>query len=294
VNRYNILDQPYFFQGTQALLENREQYFRDYKFDIRPASDDRPYFYHFFKWETLKEIFALRGTGGLHLLEWGYLVLVAALLQAVVASIVLILLPLIRYRKSEKSRIITSKKRVLVYFFALGLGFLFLEIYFIQRFILFLSHPLYTIAVVLSSFLIFAGLGSNYSKRLGEEKGYSKSARYGIVGIFVFGLFYVLTLDHIFGFLLTQTDPIKIAASIVLIAPLAFAMGMPFPMGLSELGRHSESLIPWAWGVNGCASVISAVAATLVAIHFGFTVVMVMALLFYLAAYLSFPVQIKE
>ncbi len=292
-NRYNILDKPYFFQGTHALLENRVEYYRDYKFDIRPASDDRPYFYHFFKWETLEEIFALRGTGGLQLLEWGYLVLVAALLQAVIASIVLILLPLIRYRKAEKSRITTSKMRVLVYFFALGLGFLFLEIYFIQRFILFLSHPLYTVAVVLSSFLIFAGLGSSYSKRLSELKGYSKSARYGIVGIFVFGLFYVLTLDHIFGFLLTQTDSIKIAASVVLIAPLAFAMGMPFPMGLSELGRHSESLIPWAWGVNGCASVISAVAATLVAIHFGFTVVMIMALLFYLAAYLSFPVQIK-
>ncbi len=293
-NRYNILDKPYFFQSTQALLENRNEYYRNYKFDIRPASDDRPYFYHFFKWETLREIFTLRGTGGLQLLEWGYLVLVAALLQAVIASIVLILLPLIRYRKAEKSKIATSKKRVLVYFFALGLGFLFLEIYFIQRFILFLSHPLYTIAVVLSSFLIFAGLGSSYSKRLAALKGYSKSARYGIVGIFVFGLFYVLMLDHIFGFLLTQTDSIKIAASVVLIAPLAFVMGMPFPMGLSELGRHSESLIPWAWGVNGCASVISAVAATLVAIHFGFTVVMVMALLFYLVAYLSFPGQLKE
>ncbi len=293
-NRYNILDKSYFFEGTQALLENREQYYSDYKFNIRPATDDRPYFYHFFKWETLNEIFALRGTGGLHLLEWGYLVLVASLLQAVIASIVLILLPLIRYRKSEKRRIVTSKKRVLVYFFALGLGFLFLEIYFIQRFILFLSHPLYTVAVVLSSFLIFAGLGSRYSKRLGTLKGYSHSARYGIFGIFIFGLFYILTLDHIFGFLLTQTEPIKIAASVVLIAPLAFVMGMPFPMGLSELGRHSESLIPWAWGVNGCASVISAVAATLVAIHFGFTFVMIMALLFYLAAYLSFPVQIKE
>jgi len=292
-NRYNILDKAYFFQATQALLKNREAYYRKYKFDIRPASDDRPYFYHFFKWETFGEIFALRGTGGLHLLEWGYLVLVASLFQAVVASTVLILLPLIRYRKTEKNRIVTSKKRVLVYFFALGLGFLFLEIYFIQRFILFLSDPLYTVAVVLSSFLVFAGLGSSYSKRLGTLKGYRKSARYGIVGIFVFGLFYVLTLDHIFAFLLTQTDVIKIAASVLLIAPLAFVMGMPFPMGLSELGRHSESLIPWAWGVNGCASVISAVAATLVAIHFGFTVVMVMALFFYLTAYVSFPVQIK-
>ncbi len=293
-NRYNILDKPYFFQGTQALFENREQYFSDYKFDIRPATDDRPYFYHFFKWETLYEIFALRGTGGLHLLEWGYLVLLASLLQAIIASIVLILLPMIRFRKAEKITIATSKKRVLLYFFALGFGFLFLEIYFIQRFILFLSHPLYTVAVVLSAFLIFAGLGSRYSKRLGTLKGYRKSARYGIFGILIFGLLYVVMLDHIFGFLLTQKELIKIAASVVLIAPLAFAMGMPFAMGLSELGRHSESLIPWAWGVNGCASVISAVAATLVAIHFGFTAVMAMALLFYLSAYFSFPESLSD
>ncbi|MEA3417945.1 MAG: SAM-dependent methyltransferase [Campylobacterota bacterium] len=289
VNRYNILDKPYFFKGTKALFENREDFFGDYKFDIRPAFDDRPYFYHFFKWETLGEIFALRGTGGLHLLEWGYLVLAASLLQAVVASFILILFPLMGYKKAEKITIATSRKRVLIYFFALGLGFLFLEIYFIQRFILFLSHPLYTIAVVLSSFLIFAGLGSSYSKRLAARKGYRKSAQYGIVGIFVFGLFYILTLDHIFGFLLTQAAAIKIVASVALIAPLAFAMGIPFPMGLSELGRHSESLIPWAWGVNGCASVIAAIAATLVAIHFGFIVVMILALLFYLAALAFFP-----
>ncbi|WP_295419144.1 hypothetical protein [Sulfurovum sp.] len=293
VNQYNILEKPYFYQGALSLLENREQFFSDYKFDIRPASDDRPYFYHLFKWKTLGEIFALRGGGGLHLLEWGYLVLIASLLQAVIASIVLILLPLVRYRKAKKHTMATSKKRVLLYFFVLGLGFLFLEIYFIQRFILFLSHPLYTVAVVLTSFLIFAGLGSSYSKRLAALKGYRKSARYGIVGIVIFGLFYILTLDHIFGFLLTQEAPVKIAASVVLIAPLAFAMGMPFPMGLSELGRHSESLIPWAWGVNGCASVISAVAATLVAIHFGFTFVMFIALFFYLVAYFTFPLQMK-
>ncbi len=290
-NRYNILDRPYFFEGTQALLQNREQYYRDYKFDIRPATDDRPYFYHFFKWETLGEIFVLRGAGGLHLLEWGYLVLVASLLQAVAATLLLILLPLRHYRKSRESSVAASKKKVLIYFFALGLGFLFLEIYFIQRFLLFLSHPLYTVAVVLSAFLIFAGLGSSYSKRLAAQKGYSRSARYGIYALLLLGLFYLLALDQIFGFLLTQSEPLKIAASLLLIAPLAFSMGMPFAMGLSELGSHSEALIPWAWGVNGCASVISAVAATLVAIHFGFTAVMVMALLFYLAAYHSFPVQ---
>ena len=93
----------------------------------------------------------------------------------------------------------------------------------------------------------------------------------------------------LFNFLLPQTEVLKAAAAVALIAPLAFAMGIPFAMGLSELGGHSEALIPWAWGVNGCASVISAVAATLVAIHFGFTALMAAALLFYLIAHLSFP-----
>lgn len=290
-NRYNILEKAYFFEGIHALLKNKEQYFKDYKFDIRPAYDDRPYFYHFFKWNTIEEIFSLRGTGGLNLVEWGYLVLLASLLQAIVASFLLILLPLAQYKRSIKSSIQTTKKRVLIYFFVLGLGFLFLEIYFIQRFILFLGNPIYAVAVIFSSFLIFAGFGSSYSKHLSAQKGHQKSARYGIGAIFLFGIFYIVTLDDIFGFLLMQTDFIKFASSIVLIAPLAFAMGMPFPMGLSELGKHSESLIPWAWGVNGCASVISAIAATLVSIHFGFTVVMVTSLLFYLVAYFFFPIR---
>ncbi len=285
-NRYNKLAEPLFFEGVNAILEDKAQFFRNYKFDIRPPTDDRPYFYHFFKWKTLPELFALRGSGGLHLLEWGYLVLVAALLQAIVAAAVLILLPLL----VQKSKIGTSRTKVLFYFFALGLGFLFLEIYFIQRFTLFLSHPLSTVAVVLSSFLIFAGLGSAYSRKLAKHKGYRSGTRYAIVTIFILGFFYMMTLDQLFAALISQGEFVKAAITAALIAPMAFAMGIPFPMGLSELGEHTEDLIPWAWGINGCASVISAIAATLVAIHFGFAVVMVLALIFYLVAFLFFPV----
>lgn len=288
-NRYNILEKPIFFQAITAMLENEERFYERYKFNVTPATDNQPYFYHFFKWETLSEILALRGSGGMYLLEWGYLVLVAALVQAVAASLLLILLPLLRYRGAEKQMISANKTKVLLYFFALGLGFLFVEIYFIQRFILFLSHPLITVAIVLSSFLIFAGFGSGYSKRLSALKGRAVTARYAIAGILFFGLFYIWILGDIFGVLISQNELLKAAASVLLIAPLAFAMGMPFPMGLSELGRHSEPLIPWAWAVNGCASVISAIAATLMAIHFGFTIVMLFALSFYLLAFASFP-----
>lgn len=290
-NRYNILSKPLFYEGTRAIVEGRERFYERYRFDIIPATDNRPYFYHFFKWETLPDLFALRGSGGLHLLEWGYLVLIAALFQAVVASVLLILLPLLRYKSADRREIATSRSVVLLYFFALGLGFLFLEIYFIQRFTLFLSHPLTTVAVVLSAFLVFAGLGSSYASRLSERKGYALTARYAMAAILFFGLLYALTLDALFGAFSAQPELVKIALSVLLIAPLAFAMGVPFPMGLSELGKHSHALIPWAWGVNGCASVISAILATLVAIHFGFAAVMASALSFYLAASIAFPGQ---
>jgi hypothetical protein len=157
-----------------------------------------------------------------------------------------------------------------------------------------LGHPIITIAVVLSSFLIFAGLGSGYSKHLSSLKGFRTTARYGVFGIFVFGGLYGLTLDTLFTYLITLPQILKIVFSILLIAPLAFTMGIPFPMGLSQLGKDSPSLIPWGWGVNGCASVISAIGASLISIHFGFSSLIIMALIFYLITFLFFPEKISS
>ena len=172
------------------------------------------------------------------------------------------------------------------YFGALGLAFIFIEIAFIQKFILFLNHPLYAIAVVLSGFLVFAGLGSGYSARLArrlENTTFSPiaAAVAGIVGI---SLIYVLLLAAMSPWLVALPDAAKITASLGLIAPLAFCMGMPFPLGLAKLAAHAPDFIPWAWGINGFASVVSAALATLLAIHFGFTAVVVLALMLYVLA----------
>ena len=287
-NRYNKLDKPLFYKGVKDILQSGKAFFKHYKFTIDPAYDDRPYFSHFFKWKTLPELYMLRGTGGLNLLEWGYLILLATLLQAIAASIILILLPLF-FRKRAAGPTKTSRIKVLFYFFALGFGFLFLEIYFIQRFTLFLNNPLSTISIVLSSFLIFAGLGSSYSSRLARAIGYRRAAAYAALSILVLGLLYVWMLDDLFDALISQSGMLKGVVSIILIAPIAFAMGIPFAMGLSQLGKYDEAMIAWAWGINGCASVISAIAATLISISFGFSTVMMLALLFYLTTLFSFP-----
>ena len=290
VNRFNIQLQPYLYQAAIALLSNeREAFINDYKFNIKPATDDQPYFFHFFKWRTLPEILLLLNSGGIFLMESGYLILIAALLQAIVVSLLLIALPLWLWKnKLGINPESGNHLRILVYFFCLGLAFLFIEIAFIQKFILILHHPLYAITVVLSTFLLAAGAGSHFSAKL------SRSAKKSMIMlpiavISLLGISYSLSFESIAGFLLKTGYLNRYMFSILLIAPLGFCMGMPFPMALAKISQSAPALIPWIWGINGCASVISAILATLIAMQFGFTVLIFLAIALYGVAAWCFP-----
>ena len=279
-NRYNQLQAPWYFDAAARLLNpDRAAFMDDYKFNIRPATDNKPYFSQFLKLRTLPELLSLREQGGMPLLEWGYLVLIATLLTALGASFLLVLLPLWLRRKSEPPAP-GLHWRIMVYFAAIGTAFMFIEIAFIQKFILFLHHPLYAVSVVLCAFLVFAGLGSLMSARW---RGYV-SLPLIVAGISVLSLLYILFLPGFFNWLIQLPGEFKIPLSVLVIAPLAFLMGMPFPMGLGIVSEKLPSWIPWAWGINGCASVVSAILATLVAIHRGFVFVVFLAVLLYLLA----------
>jgi hypothetical protein len=173
-----------------------------------------------------------------------------------------------------------------MYFFLLGLAFLFVEIAFIQKFTLFLSHPLYAVAVVLAGFLVFAGLGSLYSPRVAERLGGRPGPAVvaAVAALAVIVVIYLWLLPAVFAGFLGQPDGVRILIALALIAPLAFCMGMPFPLGMRRLDAEAPGFIPWAWGLNGFASVISAALAMLLAIEFGFDVVLVTALVLYLLA----------
>ena len=294
-NRWNVLDAPYLFAGARALTgAGRADYVARYRFDLRPATDDKPFFFDFFKWRTLPEIVALQSAGVVGLFDWGYLILFATIAQAAVVSLALILLPLYGARRTGPA--VSGRTSVALYFLALGLAFLFVEIAFIQRFILFLSHPLYAVAVVLAGFLVFAGLGSSLAPALAgrlsrllpgappDRIRQSPAITLAVVATAVFGLLYLVLLPPLFGHLIALGDTAKIAVSLALIAPLAVCMGMPFPLGLTRLAAAVPELVPWAWGINGCASVLGALLAAILAIHLGFAVVVVMALLLYALA----------
>ena len=279
INLYNVLPEAYFFQGTSALLsEKNRQFISQYKYDLQAATDDKPYFFNFLKSHFLAEILQLPANQGLALIEWGTVILYATLIQACLASVFFILLPLWIYQRRQP---VTSQPKmntfVFSYFTLLGIAFMFIEIAFIQRFILFLGHPTYAIAVVLSGFLFFAGIGSAFSKKWPAIQ----TIKTAIIGIVLCAILYLLILPSLFNWCINLPEIIKIIISLLLILPMAFFMGMPFPQGLSLLAQYSPSRIPWAWGVNGCASVISAIAAILLAMKLGFTWVVLLALVCY-------------
>lgn len=292
-NQFNILSAPYLFAGTMALIgAERATFIERYKFDIAPATDNRPYFFDFFKWRTLPELFTLRKLGGAALLEWGELILFATLIQATLLSLLLILGPL--WLGSWSAVGGDSTWRICAYFFALGLAFLFIEIAFIQKFILFLGHPLYAVAVVLTGFLVFAGLGSGSSAHLARwfqaRRTQSRFFRliseidFAVTGICGIALIYLLSLPTVFELLIHIDEIGRVTLSILLIAPLAFFMGLPFPLGLTRVSETNREFVPWAWGLNGCASVVSAILATILAMHFGFSVVVLLAVGLYILA----------
>ena len=280
-NRFHVLEKAYYFKAARAMLdEGREKYLSNYIFDLGAPTDDKPYFHHFFRWRSLSALMEQLGGRTPAFLELGYLLLVAALAQAVLAGVVLILLPLaprigaIRYNK--------RKTAALGYFLLIGLGFMLLEMGFMQRLILYLAHPIYSAAVVIGSFLVFGGLGSRLSGCWRVSPGrLGAAAGTGVAGLAVV---YALCLGAWLG--VTQGQPVAVRCIVaaVTIAPLAVAMGHMFPVGLRQVGVAAPALVPWAWAVNGCASVAATVAASVLAMGIGFSRLIVVAVVCYAGA----------
>ena len=250
-----------------------------------PATDDIPFPYRFTRWNEWWSAILSGSRQKLSQLDTGFFVATAILLVVTLAGILLIAVPLFWLRRQGETRPPGGLPlRTLLYFGLVGIGFLFTEMAWIQRLQLFLGLPLYATTVVLIAFLAFAGLGSLWSQRLS-----GKQARHALVAAVATILLASLAYIFFMPSLLSHSGDLPLAARggviLLLLAPLAFAMGIPFPSGLRRLGRSSDQLVPWAWGINGVTSVISATAAPLLAMEVGFTGLTALAV----AAYLILP-----
>ena len=276
-NRFNILEEPVYYRAFRRLLTDPEGFYSTQLYDVRPPGDDRPFFFHFFRWQQTGAVLQQLGRTWQPWGGSGYFVLVALLAVAGVTSGVLILLPLIHLaREGEERRL---RRRTLAYFGLLGLGFLFVEIPLMQRFILFLGQPIYAFTTVVTAILLFSGLGSLAAPRL--------PVRWTLPLLVVAILLYPLGLPLLFRGFLGMPLALRLAITACSLAPLGFLMGIPFPSGLAWLRERAPGLIPWAWAINGCSSVLASVLAAIVALSAGFSWVLVAGGLAYAGAWLA-------
>ncbi|WP_279295247.1 hypothetical protein [Paraflavisolibacter caeni] len=271
---YNQLQDERFFRYIdQILSENRKAFYDEYDFNIKPATDNKPFFSQFLRWENLNRLSHFFGTRSIPFFEVGYFLVLVTLVQIAIVSFVLILLPLFKLGWSGK-----NKFSILLYFSGIGLGYMFVEIVLIQHFILYFGNPVYAASAVLTSLLIFSGLGSNVSARFIGSK---KDSYLLFVLIALLLLIDAFVLMPLLQNTIHVSLPIKLVIVLLLMGPLAFLMGMPFPSGLSLVSKSNPEAIPWAWGVNGCISVISTALATILSIELGFNWVLFLAALAY-------------
>ncbi len=277
-NQFNVLEEPVYYRAFQQLLVESAAAYAEQSYDVTPPTDDHPFFFHFFKWGQTRAVLQQLGKVWLPWGGSGYLVLVALLVVAVLTSVTLVLLPLAFSRKGDGEKR-GLRGRTLVYFGLLGLGFLFVEIPLMQRFILFLGQPVYAFASVVASILFFSGLGSLMASRLSPKQ----TLPLLVAAI----LLYPLGLPPLFDALLGAPLGLRLAATVVCLAPLGLLMGTAFPGGLAWLQARAPGMIPWAWAVNGCLSVLASVLAAMIALSAGFSWVLAAGALAYAGAWLA-------
>lgn len=257
-----------------------EQFIEKYPYKLAPVNDDRPFFFEFYKWgEMFKE---KHGEGGYLVAgsPMGYSILLLSLLQALAIGSIFIIWPLWRFKRQGLKT--DGAGGLIVYFAALGLAFMFVEVALMQKFVLFLGHPTYSIAVTMSSLLIFSGIGSFFAGKLRMEGRrmvlFATLAAAALVAVYAFAL------TPFFNALLGLPLEGRVATAVLALAPLGFLMGVPFPTGLAYARQAGEGFVAWAFGVNGVASVAASVLCIILALVAGFKLVLGVAVVMYLLA----------
>ena len=255
----------------------------DYVFDTRILTNHQPYFAAYIKVKDLPKL-----TDRLELVqdEWGYLLLWATLGIAAVFAFTLVLFPLIFGWRTIFSRY-PGKFGTMVYFLCLGLGYIIVEVGMISHFILALSNATVSASVLITGMLVFSGLGSFMSERFLDR---ARSVMPKIfLAIFLILTLYAFTIDYALDWIGTLPYALRIVLCLLLLMPPAFLMGFPMPTAMTTLGRlGKDHMFLWAWGINGCFSVIGAALVPIVATSFGLPAVVLVGAVAYLVAMPAF------
>jgi hypothetical protein len=227
-----------------------------------------------------------------YFIEEGY-ILPVVFIQVLFLSLILMILPIIKYGKAkvkvERKNNLNLSFNLLPYFAFLGIGYMFVEVSLVQKMIFPLENPSYAVATVLASILISSGIGSLLSYRIPVLKS---SVVTIIISLLI--IVYSKLLPTISDIISQHPMSVKILLVFFIFMPLGLLMGIPFPTGLKILGEKNESLIPWAWAINGCLSVLAPVLTIMLAIIIGFKIVLWLGAVTYVMAFITLRGFLKK
>jgi hypothetical protein len=261
----NTLEFRTAFNGMiAAFVANREsEFIRSYPYQLSLSTDDSPFLFACYPQSPSGlPLVSLR-----YLLNSSHMVLLVALCESIIASVVAIFWPLWHYKREGIK--VPFAGHFVVYFAAVGFGFMLVELCLVQKSVLLLGNPLYALSVVLGTILLSAGLGSYIQGRVncGAREGslFFSACFLGVLGLLIFGL------TPLIYSCLTYDLPVRMLLTFLILMPCGICMGTFFPIGLKAIKDLSPDFVPWAWGINGCASVFGSFAAITLAIWLGFT-----------------------
>jgi spermidine synthase len=264
--------------------DDRDAFIRHFPRDISPTTDDRPYFFNYSKWsrplDSVKWAWSPTSVS-----QGNPFLLLAQLLLSTVLALTLIVIPLLASPQRSFDRLYAP--RFFGYFLGLGAGFIAIEIALMQKLTLFLGHPLYSITVTLFCILVFTGIGSLLSAHWFETSGSRAWLVPAGIALFV-GLFIIIAPGLTRAYI-GQPLPVRILMTAGLLAPIAFLLGVPLAYGIRLLHRINPSLIPWAWAVNACFTVVGSILAAILSMNLGFNAVLIAAVIVYAAAFAALP-----
>ena len=266
----------YHYAARQIFSPRCKQFVDDWFFDIRPPTDNRPFFHDYGRLRSIGELRRAFGDIWMTRAELGFVFVAAAAAFVAVIGAALTLLPLAMARSAYTGR---GRMATLGYFAAIGLAYLAVEMTYLSRLTHLIGDPVLAAAVTIAGFLALSGLGSLTAQRVKRRR--VRTFRWVIVGVVVVGSVEMFLLPPVASAAGAWPIVPRCLLSLVAVAPIAYLMGFPMPLALQRLEHTASALIPWAWGVNGFASVLAAPLATLIGMTWGFHVAGVVALLLY-------------
>jgi len=273
---------------TRSFKENQHESFGSYyAYDISVMTDNRPFFYKYYK---LKDFNPLKVSVWSHFGTIIFMSQLVVFLQALFFIILFIFAPLYLTKKNDISKM--PKKSILpfvIFFSCLGGGFMLIEIPIMQRFVLLLGSPIYSITVILTALLISAGLGSFSLKKLKQlTASYTKLLTIVTFFISIYLVFMIQCGTRVYDHFLFYPFWAKVSLVALVIFPLGFSLGLYFPSGLEVISKKYKDTIAWAWAINGGFSVLGSILSIIIAQFFGFNDVLYLAAAVYFIGLLAF------